>query len=378
MIHLVGDVRFALCDRSLHRVEGRGQTSELVPSRSLDRDLITALLDAVSGFHELTDRTSGAPSEQCADDSGERKRDTVDREQCVTDVPVGREYGLHRLLQGQIDRIAARIQPLRDTEEFRASNRQHSRSAAASPCRHGATCWGKPLRSRQCRGDMFRAVPAVRHQGDVRADEVSQSLRERVIHDETHRDPRDCLGSAHRRQKELVRAICEDCEVRLIACELGLIEQAGQGGAGARTCVGRGDDYASMSIQEQNHVRANALSVVLGRRENGRGIGACHRLPESEIAGEHGDRIGELSGTETDQLLNERCAGTQLLGRARFDVVSRARQHCGQRHSLSDDDQSDDQYEKPFAETTHETDSNARIGHRRRRAARAARIRLQE
>src|SRR5256885_14822060 len=31
---------------------------------------------------------------------------------------------------------------------------------------------------------------------------------------------------------------------------------------------------------------------------------------------------------------------------------------CGERHSLGDDHQTDDQHEKPFAETTHEFDSN--------------------
>src|SRR5581483_7854020 len=35
-----------------------------------------------------------------------------------------------------------------------------------------------------------------------------------------------------------------------------------------------------------------------------------------------------------------------------------AGEHCGERHSLSDDHQPDDQHEKPFAETTHENRSN--------------------
>ena len=47
-------------------------------------------------------------------------------------------------------------------------------------------------------------------------------------------------------------------------------------------------------------------------------------------------------------------AGTQLLGGARLHRAARARQHCGQRHSLRDDHQADDQHEKPFAETAHE------------------------
>ena len=54
----------------------------------------------------------------------------------------------------------------------------------------------------------------------------------------------------------------------------------------------------------------------------------------------------------------KRRAGTQLLRGARLDGAARADQHCGQRHSLRDDHQADDQHEKPFAETTHEIGSN--------------------
>ena len=83
-------------------------------------------------------------------------------------------------------------------------------------------------------------------------------------------------------------------------------------------------------------------------------------LAEAEVPRQHRDAAGQLTGAETDQLLDERSAGTQPLRSARFDVVRRTGKHCGERHSLSDDHQPDDQYEKPFAETTHETDSNAR------------------
>ena len=54
----------------------------------------------------------------------------------------------------------------------------------------------------------------------------------------------------------------------------------------------------------------------------------------------------------------QRAAGAQLLGGARLHGARGARQHCGQRHSLRDDHQTDDQHEKPFAETTHEIPSN--------------------
>ncbi len=115
-----------------------------------------------------------------------------------------------------------------------------------------------------------------------------------------------------------------------------------------------------MRVQQQNDVRTDALRVVLRSRENRRGVGARDRLAETEVAGQHGDGAGELVGAEADQLLNERAAGTELVPGARLDVVRGTGEHCGQRHSLSDDDQPDDQYEKPFAETAHETDSNVR------------------
>src|SRR5262249_23219623 len=102
------------------------------------------------------------------------------------------------------------------------------------------------------------------------------------------------------------------------------------------------------------------LRVVLCSRQDGCAVVARDRLAESEVGGEHGHAVGELCGAEANELLDERSAGTQTLRRSRLHVVCRTGQHCGQRHSLSEDDEADDQYEKSFGETAHETDSNAR------------------
>ena len=88
-------------------------------------------------------------------------------------------------------------------------------------------------------------------------------------------------------------------------------------------------------------------------------MAAGHRLAEAEVGRQHRHAVGQLAGAEADEVLGERAAGAQLRGGARFHGTARARQHCGQRHSLRDDDQPDDQHEKSFAETAHEIRSNA-------------------
>ena len=54
----------------------------------------------------------------------------------------------------------------------------------------------------------------------------------------------------------------------------------------------------------------------------------------------------------------KRAAGAQLAGRSSLDRVFDAREHCDQRHTLSDDHQSNDQHEKLVAETAHLIGSN--------------------
>ncbi len=76
---------------------------------------------------------------------------------------------------------------------------------------------------------MLRSVPAVGDEGDVRADQVTQRLREGVIDGKAHRDPGNRLGGAHRRKEELVGPIVEHDEVRQIARRARLIEQTRQG-----------------------------------------------------------------------------------------------------------------------------------------------------
>jgi plastocyanin len=58
-------------------------------------------------------------------------------------------------------------------------------------------------------------------------------------------------------------------------------------------------------------------------------------------------------------LLDEVAAGGKLLDGAAFDRSFHPRKHCDQRHTLCDDDQSDDQHEKSVAEATHDMGSNA-------------------
>ncbi len=126
-----------------------------------------------------------------------------------------------------------------------------------------------------------------------------------------------------------------------------------------------------MGVENDDHIGLDPLCGVARCREDSRSVrtGRCHSLAEPVIPRQHSDGVGQLIGAETDQLLDKCSPGSQPFARARLHVVGGARKHCGQRHSLSDDHQSDDQYEKPFAETTHETDSNARadiVGAQRR------------
>ena len=62
--------------------------------------------------HQLTDGSGGAASEQRADHRRKYQRQPIDEEQCVAHVTIGCQDFVHRLLQQDIDRIAARVQPL--------------------------------------------------------------------------------------------------------------------------------------------------------------------------------------------------------------------------------------------------------------------------
>ena len=108
-----------------------------------------------------------------------------------------------------------------------------------------------------------------------------------------------------------------------------------------------------MNVRQQDHVRADPLGVVrCGRNDRG-DIAAGNGFPEPEIRRQHAHAVGQLVGAELDQLLGEGTARAELLRRPALHVVGSTGQHCGQRHSLSDDHQPDDQYEKSFAEAAH-------------------------
>ena len=255
------------------------------------------------------------------------------------------------------------FQPLRDAQELRAADRDDARHFVGD--RTGGVASGhlQALGVRQRRGNVFRPVHAVGDQGDVRADQSAQFLREGVIDGEPHRDPGDRFRGTHRSEEELVRPVAEHGEVRQVAGRARLIEQARQRvppspvpGECSRPRFGhayRGRGRCLHRCAERccwPHPGWSRASPLL----------RCDGLAEAEVARQHGHAAGQLAGAETDELLDERSAGTQAFGGTCFDVVSRTGKHCGQRHSLSDDHQSNDQYEKPFAETAHETDSNAR------------------
>ena len=176
----------------------------------------------------------------------------------------------------------------------------------------------------------------MREDRHLRADEIAHSLRERVVGHEAHRDPGDDLGGAHRREEELVRILTQHPEEGPVALAGNILEQTRErsgvpGGRGRR-----GGEHPAVGIEEQHHVRADALGVVPGGREDGGCIAARDRLAEAEVGRQHGDAVGQLPGAKADQLLGERAPGTQLLGGARLDGTPGAHQHCGQRHSLGD------------------------------------------
>jgi hypothetical protein len=113
-----------------------------------------------------------------------------------------------------------------------------------------------------------------------------------------------------------------------------------------------------VSVEHQHHVGADALRVIARRGEDGGRVAAGYRLTKSEVRSQHGHTVCQLAGAEADQVLGEGPSRTQLLGRPRLDGLPRADEHCGKRHSLRDDHQTDDQEEKPVAETAHESRSN--------------------
>src|SRR5207237_63851 len=160
----------------------------------------------------------------------------------------------------------------------------------------------------QRRGDEQRPTVPVGDDRHLRADEIAHSLRERVVGHEAHRDPGDDLGGAHRREEELVRVLTQHPEQGSVALARNILEQTRErsGAAGGRGR--RGGEHPAVRIEEQHHVRADALGIVSGGRENGGRIAARDRLAEAEVGRQHGDAAGQLAGPKAEQVLGERVA----------------------------------------------------------------------
>jgi hypothetical protein len=196
------------------------------------------------------------------------------------------------------------------------------------------------------------AVVPVRHEGHLRSDQLADALRERIVRGEAHRDPGDCLGRAHRGEHQLIGARAEDDEGGLVT-RAGVARQLPDGVRSPRIHRDGRGDHVAPRVEHHDHVGANAPGVVAGGREDGERVAARHRLPEAEIRRGRRHAVGQLAGPEAHELQRERAARAELLPGPLLDRSPGAGQHCGQRHSLSDDDQADDQHEKSFAETAH-------------------------
>ena len=196
------------------------------------------------------------------------------------------------------------------------------------------------------------------------ADQRPDLLRQLAVRCKAHEHPGDGLRCAHGSYEHLVGLGTEDVEGRLVARGRSADQQAlERAGALERLRHGRCQHLAA-GIQHQHQVRTDALRIVACGREDGGRVTAGHRLAEAEVSRQHCHAVGQLAGAKADEVPGQRATGTQLRGGTRLDGAARVRQHCGQRHSLGDDDQADDQHEKPFTETTHEVGSND-LTHRR-------------
>ncbi len=79
------------------------------------------LLNTACREDELADRTRCAPSQQGADRCGKRERNAVNNQQRVAYVPVGGQYLVHGLKKGDVYRVAASIETLREPEILRSA-----------------------------------------------------------------------------------------------------------------------------------------------------------------------------------------------------------------------------------------------------------------
>ena len=343
MVRVVDDVGLARRDVALHGVEGRREALEFLATRDAHRGLVLPLLDAARRLYQLADRTRGAAPEHRADQRGQDERDAVDQQHPVAQVAVGSEHVLQRLEQDEIDRIAATLESPGVAQVLGLAEARDARQAPRVR-RIGARCRERERRvesraalgGRQRRGDEQRPTVPVRDDRHLRADEIAHSLRERVVGHEAHRDPGDDLGGAHRREEELVRVLTQHPEEGSVALAENILEQTRErsGAIGGR---GRGGgEHPAVGIEEQHHVRADALGVVPGGRKDGGRVAARDRLAKAEVSRQHRHAVSQLRGAKADQLLGERAAGAQLLGGARLDRVAGADEHCGQRHSLGD------------------------------------------
>ncbi len=93
--------------------------------------------------------------------------------------------------------------------------------------------------------------------------------------------------------------------------------------------------------------------MIVSRGELGRPVATRHGFAEAEIGCEHAHATRELCGPEAHELLEKPATRVELADSASFDRVFYSRKHCDERHTLRDDDQSDDQREKSVAVAPH-------------------------
>ena len=372
VLRLVGDVRLARGDVVLHGVEGAGERAELLAPGHAHRGLVVALLDALRGQHQLADRSRGAAAEDRPDECRQCQSHAVDQQHRIAQLAVGRVHLRQWFQQDHVHRIATPVQAAHEAEVVHAGRARHVRTVVRG---HAAPGVPAPAGHGGC--DPHQPAAAVRDDLHLGTHQRPDLLRQLLVGDEAHEHPGDGLRRAHGGQEHLVRMAAEDVEGRLLARRRPARQQALQGGFTAFGLRGGRGQHLAAGVQHQHQVRADALRVVARGGEDGRRVAAGHRLAEAEVGRQHCHAVGQLAGAEADEVLGQRAARAQLRGGTAFHRTTRARQHCGQRHSLRDDDQADDQHEKSFAETTHEIRSNDRA-HRKSPTAFPARIEVRE
>ena len=219
--------------------------------------------------------------------------------------------------QHHVHRVAAGVEAAREAQVSRLAGRAcHARAVLGSsdrrrmrPPRAPRPGSKRPARARRL---------TVRHDLDLGAHQLADAFCASCSSAMNPMSTQAIVsGRAHRREEHLVGVrVRTPGSVGCSRPSPRIGEERGERAVGVRGERRRRRQHPAAGVQHHYQVRADALRVVVGRRENRGYVAARDRLAEAEVSRQHRDAVGQLRRRESSPAaLASVRAGAQLLRR---------------------------------------------------------------